>query len=162
MGGSTRIPKVREVLSDYFGGKPLNHEVDPDEAVAHGATVQAAILLGQVDDEITDIVLVDVTPLSLGVETVGGCMSVIVPRNSQVPVKKEKNYTTNYDNQTSLDFTVYQGERQLTKDNHKLGFFKIAGIKKEKEGVPRVTVQLQIDSNGVLHLTAIDQKNTSN
>ncbi|KAL6625644.1 heat shock 70 kDa protein cognate 4 [Neocallimastix californiae] len=161
VGGSTRIPKIRSLVSEYFDGKKLNKNINPDEAVAYGATILSASLSGIKSEKIKDIVLLDVTPLSLGVETKIGIMSTIIKRNTPIPAKITKNFTTLYDYQTSITFPVYEGERPLTKDNHFLGDFKLCDIPPALHGVPKVDVTMDIDENGILNVSAID-KGTGN
>ena len=158
VGGSTRIPKVQELLSKYFNNKELCKSVNPDEAVAYGATVQAAILSGVRNKATKDVLLMDVTPLSLGIETVGRVMSVIIPRNSSIPTVKTQTYTTESDFQTAVDVAVYEGERLKTEGNNLLGQFTIKGIEKAKRGEPQIDVSFGIDSDGILTVSAKDQK----
>ncbi len=138
VGGSTRIPKVIELLKDYFNGKQPNRSINPDEAVAYGAAVQAAILNGDDSEQIGTCVLLDVAPLSLGIETAGGVMTVLIPRNTTIPTKKSQIFTTYADNQPGVCIQVYEGERQLTKDNNLLGRFNLDGIPPAKRGVPQI------------------------
>ena len=157
VGGSTRIPRIKELLSEYFGGKQLNESVHPDEAVAYGAAIQAAILSG-VRDEITDqIVLVDVAPLSLGLETAGGLMANLISRNDRIPCKKSKVFTTYSDNQSSVNIQIYEGERSFAKDNNKLGDFQLTGIPPAPRGVPQIEVRFEVDANGIISVSAIDK-----
>jgi heat shock 70kDa protein 1/2/6/8 len=162
VGGSTRIPKVKQLLSDYFNGKKLNESVNPDEAVAYGAAVQAAILTGQQDSKLDSIVLVDVTPLSLGLETAGGLMANIIDRNATIPCKKSKVFSTYSDNQTAVTIQIFEGERKFTKDNSKLGDFNLDGIPPAPRGVPQIEVTFDIDSNGILNVTAMDKSSNKN
>lgn len=155
VGGSTRIPKLQSMLVDFFGGKQLCKTLNPDEAVAYGAAVQGAILGNQRSTE--GLLLLDVTPLSLGIETVGRVMSVIIPRNTSIPCVRKEIYTTESDYQTEVDISVYEGERPKTVDNHLLGEFNISGIQKARKGEPKIEVSFEIDSNGMLTVTARDE-----
>jgi L1 cell adhesion molecule like protein len=157
VGGSTRIPKVQAMLSEYFGGKELCKSINPDEAVACGAAVQGAILSGARNAQTASLVLVDVTPLSLGIETEGKVMSVVIKRNTPIPARKTKTFTTTEDYQDAVDVDVYEGERAVTEGNNHLGHFVIRGIERAKRGVPQVDVTFDIDANGILNVSALDQ-----
>ncbi|CAF4906735.1 unnamed protein product [Pieris macdunnoughi] len=157
VGGSTRIPKIQRLLQDFFGGKSLNLSINPDEAVAYGAAVQAAILTGSKDERLQDVLLVDVTPLSLGIETAGGIMTKLVERNTRIPIAQKKVFSTYADNQPAVTIQVYEGERVMTRDNNLLGTFNLAGIPPAPRGVPQIEVTFDLDANGILNVSAEDK-----
>merc|ERR1712139_496084 len=157
VGGSTRIPKVQQLLSNFFNGKELNQEINPDEAVAYGATVQGGILSGEGGEAVKDVLLLDVAPLSMGVELEDGLMSKIIDRNTVIPTKKTSEYTTVQDNQAQVHFQIYEGERSVAKNNRLLGSFTLENIPAAKKGVPKIDVSFDIDQNGILKVSAVEK-----
>jgi len=157
VGGSTRIPKIQSLVSEYFGGRQLNKSINPDEAVAYGAAVQAAVLTGHSSEQTENLVLLDVTPLSLGVAMQGDVFGIVVPRNTTIPTNKSRTFTTVEDNQTTVTFPVYEGERTQCRDNRLLGEFELTGIPPMPRGTAELVTTFEVDANGLLKVSALDR-----
>lgn len=161
VGGSSRIPKIRQIVKEFFEGKDPNTGINPDEAVCTGAAIQGGLLCGETSEETEGLIVIDATPLSLGIEIVGGVMSKIIPKGSFIPTKKSQVYTTNVDNQSMITIQIFEGERPLTKDNHLLGKFDLTGIPPMPKGKPEVEVTFDIDENGILSVEATEKSTGS-